>query len=89
VVFDRVDREADDLHVAPVEVGLDFGHVTELRRANGGEVPRVREQHGPRVANPVVEANVALRGLRLEVRRRIADRQSHLLSSLEPVIREY
>jgi hypothetical protein len=41
VVVDRIDGEADDLDVPAVELGLDLGHVAELGRANGGEVPGV------------------------------------------------
>ena len=40
---------------------------------------RVREQHRPRVADPVVEADLALRRLGLEVGCRVAELQSHLL----------
>ena len=78
VVVDRVDGEADDLDVPAVELGLDLGHVAELGRADRGEVLRVREQHGPRVADPVVEADRAFRRLRLEVGCRVADLQSHV-----------
>ena len=56
-----IDREPDDLHAALVELGLDPGHVAELGRADRREVLRVREQHRPGVADPVVEADRALR----------------------------
>src|SRR5207248_9402506 len=72
----------DDLHVALVEVGLDLRHVAELGRAHGREVTRVREEHGPGVADPVVELDRAFRGLRLEVGRGVANRESHLIPLL-------
>ena len=61
VVAGGVDRQADDLHVALVELGLELGHVAELGRAHRGEVLGVGEQHGPRVADPV-GARVVLGG---------------------------
>ena len=77
VIAGRVDRQPDDLHVAAVEFGLDVCHVPELRRAHGREVLRMREEHSPRVADPVVEADRALGRLGREVRCGVADRQSH------------
>ena len=79
MVVDGVDGEADDLDAPAIELRLDLGHVTKLGRAHGGEVPRVREQHGPRVTDSVVEADSPFRGVRLEVRCRVADLQSHVL----------
>ena len=78
VVVGRVDREADDLDAAPVELGLDLRHVAELGRADRREVLRVREQHRPRVADPLVEPDRAFGGLRLEVRRGIPNREGQL-----------
>ena len=69
----RVDREADDLDAAAVELGLDPGHVAELGRADRREALGVGEQHGPRVADPVVEVDRPLGGLGLEVGRGIAE----------------
>ena len=77
VVLQRVDRQADDLHAAAVEVRLDAGHVAQLGGADGGEVARVAEQHGPAVADPVVEVDPALGGVGLEVRCVVADGQRH------------
>ena len=68
-------RSDEQLHVAPLELRLDPRHVAELGRAHRREVLRVREQHPPRVAEPLVEADSALRALGLEVRGRIADAQ--------------
>jgi hypothetical protein len=78
VVVDRVDGEPDDLDVAAVELGLDLGHVAELGRAHGGEVLGVREQDGPPVPDPVVEADPAFGRFGLEVRGRVANLKSHL-----------
>jgi hypothetical protein len=67
VVLDRVDADAQDLHAALVELGLDPGHVAELGGAHRGEVLGMREQHRPAVADPFVEADPALGGVGLEV----------------------
>ena len=77
VLVDRVDREADDLDVTAVEVRLDLRHVAQLRRADRREVLRMREEHRPRVADPVVKVDAPLRRLRLEVGCRVADMQCH------------
>jgi hypothetical protein len=66
--------------IPPLELGLDLGHVPELGRADWREVLRVREQHRPGVADPVVEAHRPFRRLRLEVGRRIAKLHGHLRS---------
>ena len=57
--------------------GLSVGHVAELGRADRGEVLGVGEEHGPRVADPVVELDRAFGGLGLEVRGGVAKLQSH------------
>ena len=77
VVVDRIDAEADDLDVALVELGLDLGHVAEFGRADRREVLRVREEHAPGIADPVVEADAPFRGLGLEIRRDVADLECH------------
>ena len=77
VLVDRVDREADDLDVALVELRLDAGHVAELCGADRGEVTRVREQHGPGVADPFVEPHRAVRGLGREIGSDITKLKSH------------
>ena len=70
-------RDADDLDVALVELGLDLGHVAELGGANRREVLGVREQHGPGVPDPVVELDAAGGGVGLEVGRGVADAKRH------------
>jgi hypothetical protein len=42
-----------------VEFRLELRHVAELGGAHRGEVLGMREQHGPRVADPVVEPDLA------------------------------
>jgi hypothetical protein len=44
VRHDRVDRQADQLDSAPLEVARQQGELTELGRADGSEVARMREQ---------------------------------------------
>ena len=61
-----------------VELGLDLRHVAELGRADRREVARVREEHGPRVADPVVELDRAFRRLGLEVRCGFTELNCHL-----------
>jgi hypothetical protein len=77
VVLERVDGQADDLHVAAVEVRLDARHVAELGRADRREIARMGEQHGPAVPDPVVEVDAAFGGVGLEVGGGVADRQRH------------
>ena len=77
VPVDRIDAQADDLDVALFEFGFDLGHVAKLGGADRGEVLGVREQDGPGIADPVVKFDFAFRRLRLEIRRRVANRESH------------
>src|SRR5207237_60432 len=83
MVAGRIDGEPDDLRVAAVELGLDPGHVAQLGGADGGEVLRVREQHRPGIPDPVMEADPPLRRLRLEIRRRVAQLETHLYLRFE------
>src|SRR5262249_57784341 len=62
---------------ALVEFRLDLGHVAELGRANRGEILRVREQHAPEAAHPLMKANVALRGVDFEIRCEMVESQGH------------
>ena len=48
VALERIDAQADDLHVPAVELRLDPRHVAELGRADRREVLGMREQHAPR-----------------------------------------
>ena len=77
VVVERVDRQADHLDVALVELGLDLGHVAELGGADRGEVLGVGEQHAPAVAEPLVEVDRALGGLGGEVGCGVAEANGH------------
>jgi hypothetical protein len=67
--------EPDGLDPALVELGLEAGHIPELGRAHGREVLGMREEHGPAVADPVVEVDRALRAFGREVRCAIAQSQ--------------
>src|SRR5690606_21564329 len=80
------DAEADDLHVTLVELRLQPGGVAELGGADGGEILRVREQHGPVAVDVIVEADAAFGGLGLEIGSGIADENCHenLLSAGSP-----
>ena len=70
--LDGVDREAEELGVALVEVGLARREGAQLGRADRCEVLRVREEDAPAVAEVVVEAERALGGLGGEVRGLVA-----------------
>ena len=67
VALHRIDRQADDLDAAPVELRLDLGEVAELGGADRREVLGMREQDRPFVADPLVEPDAALGGFGLEV----------------------
>ena len=85
-LLERVDRQAEDLHVALVELGLDLRHVAELGRAHRREVLRVREQHAPAVAEVLVELDRAFGGLRREVGGFVAQAQRHRVLSLSSFV---
>ena len=69
----RIDREPDDLRIASLEFRLQLGESAKLGRADGGEVLGMGEQDSIRVAEPLVEAQVAVCCLRLEIRRLVAN----------------
>ncbi|PYQ18784.1 MAG: hypothetical protein DMF79_14145 [Acidobacteria bacterium] len=75
VVGHGIDAQADHLAVALRELRLELGHVAELGGADRGEVLGVREQDGPPVSDPLVEVELAFRGLRREVRRLVSNAQ--------------
>src|SRR5206468_4419974 len=77
VVADRIDAEPDDLGAPLVEFGLETRHVPELGGAHGCEILRVREEHRPGVADPVVETNASVRRVRFEIRSGTADLKGH------------
>src|SRR5262245_36763496 len=76
----RIDAQADDLDPALVEGGLDPRHVAELGGADRREVLGMREQHGPGIADPLVKADAALRGIGLEVGCGFAKLECHVAS---------
>jgi len=59
VLLGRIDRQRDRLDVALVEFRLQLGGQAQLGGADRGEVGRVRKQHHPGIARPVVELDVA------------------------------
>ena len=73
VALHRIDRQAGDLHAAPVELRLDLGQVAQLGRADRREILGMREQDGPTVADPFMEPDAALGGFGLEVGRLAAN----------------
>src|SRR5207253_9038151 len=81
VVAHRVDAQADDLGVAPVEVRLESRHIAQLRRAHGREVLRVREQDRPFVADPLVKMDRALGRLGGEIGGFVAYADRHTRTS--------
>src|SRR5205807_1391024 len=72
-----IDAEADDLGVAPGELGLKLGQISQFGGADRGEVLRMGEEDAPGVAQPVVEADRSLRGFGLEIGRGVADAERH------------
>ena len=77
VLVDGIDAEPDDFGVPLVELGFELRHVAELGRAHGREVLRVGEEDAPRVAEPLMEANVTLGRFCLEIRRDVTKLKTH------------
>src|SRR5207249_10780061 len=67
MIAGRIDRQSHDLHVSTLELWLYFGHVTELSRADGREVLRMRKQDSPGVADPIMKPDPALSGFRFKI----------------------
>ena len=63
----RVHAQADDLAVALFEFRLQSRHVAEFGGADRGKIFGMRKQHGPAVADPLVESDRALRGFGGEI----------------------
>ena len=78
VRVERVDRKADHLRVALVELALQAGDLAELGRADRREVLRVREEDSPSVAQPLVEVDRAVGGLGGEIGGDVAQLKCHL-----------
>jgi len=67
VTFRVVAAERSDLDAPLVELRLEAGHGSELRRAHRREVRRVGKQNGPRTVNVIVPLDVPGRCVSLEV----------------------
>src|SRR5205823_14249385 len=78
VVGGSVDRQPDELRVALLELGVELGHVAELGGAHRREVLGMREQHAPAVAQPLVEVDLPLGGVRGEVRGLVSQAKCHV-----------
>src|SRR3989440_1421945 len=72
-----VGAQPEDFGVAPVELRLEAGHVTELGGAHRREVLGVREQDRPLVAEPLVKMNRALGRFGGEVGRFVTNADRH------------
>src|SRR6516225_5719117 len=81
VPVDRVDGKPHQLHAALVEFRLQLCESTKLRCAHWREVLRVREQHRPAIADPVMEFDFALSGFGFEIRGCCANRKCHVTTS--------
>src|SRR6516165_719700 len=68
VIASRINGQSHYLHVSPIKLWFDFGHVTELGRTDRCEVLWMREQDGPRVADPIVETDSSFRGFCFKIR---------------------
>jgi hypothetical protein len=77
VVIDRVDRNAQKLDAALVELILDLGHVAKLGRADRREVFGMGEKHHPCVVYIVMELDAAFSAVGLEIGSDVAKLQSH------------
>src|SRR5215469_3431637 len=77
VVRDRIHRQADELHVPALELGAQLRDGAELGGAHRGEVLRVREQHRPRVTDPLMEPDPSVRRLCYKIRRCGAEPETH------------
>ncbi len=73
MVLDRVDAEPDHLRSALGEVGFESCNDAQLGGADRGKVLRVREQHSPIVADPLVKVDGAVRCFRREIGSYIVD----------------
>src|SRR5262249_18054724 len=80
------DAQADDLDVALLELGQQAGHVAELGGAHRREVLRMREQHAPAIADPLVEAHGTLRGHGGENGGLAADTEGYHVNSLMNIL---
>jgi hypothetical protein len=69
VIVDWIDREADHFDPALIEFAFEPRDHAELGGADRCEILRMREQHAPRIAEPLVEMNRAFGRILGEIRR--------------------
>jgi hypothetical protein len=67
IAFRQKTYQSDQLDAESSKLGLELGESAELGGADGREVIRVREEHGPAVADELVEVDGTVGGLRIEV----------------------
>src|SRR6516164_5643383 len=82
---DRIDGKPHQVHAALVEFRLQLCESAELRCAHWREVLRVREQHRPAIADPVMEFDLALSGFGFEIRGGSANRKCHVTTSCHSI----
>ena len=75
VRIDGVHAHGDGQNAALGELAPQRGRLAQLRGADGREIGRVREQHDPRIARPLVKADGAGSGVLGEVGGGIAESQ--------------
>lgn len=78
VRHDGVDRQADELDPAALEMALQQRNLAEFRGADRSEVAWVREQQTPALAESRMKIDPAARRFGCEVRCRVAESQAHL-----------
>src|SRR3546814_12536501 len=76
MVINRIDTQADDLAIALLESWLKGRHRTQLCRADGREILRMRKEDAPSASDPVVKADRPFGRVCLEIRGTIANLQS-------------
>ncbi len=77
MVLHAVAGQRHELDAPLLEVDGQLLHAPQLGGADGRVVGRVGEEDGPRLPDPVVPADVALRRVGLEVRDLVAQLEGH------------
>jgi hypothetical protein len=77
VLLERVDREADDLDVALLELGFEARRLAEFGRSHGREIGGMREENDPTAPDPLMERDGSGRGLLGEIRSGVSELKRH------------